>query len=247
MSFSTGVREMMFSAGDSENTNTNSLEFMENLTRMYIRDLSIRASRIAMIKGKLDDECFSFLFRNDKLRSEKIKELMDKSKKIKKTLKRGKTVKKDVLPGSTNGDILSKKETVTKVIELKKPVKVISEGIECNNGEVIYGHFDKNIPVNKLEEIQIRRYRTRVKCVLDTSEIYEIMMDNVVNVLIREVENGFGDGSLKESSVNIVHVLSKMFICDVVEYARCYQKGYGSLSPSELLKASETLKGFLYS
>ncbi len=85
MGLTKGIKDLMFSAGDYKETNQESLEFMENVAKSYISSLSSRISRIAMIKGKLDEGCFLFIFRNDKLRLEKIQEVIDSDKKFTKS------------------------------------------------------------------------------------------------------------------------------------------------------------------
>ena len=248
MSLSEGIKNIMFSAGDEENVFRSSVEFMDTLTRLYIKNLSIRMSKIADIKGVLDKECILFLFRNDYLRKKRITEIINSDKKITSFLYKGKYKPKKVESKNvSDGDILNVQSTpIPNELKRKKMEPPSSVGIFCNNGDTIYGHFDNDIPIDKLDSIQMRRYKMRISCKLDNSIIYDIVLDNVVSSLIREVENGFGNGSIPEIVIDIIHMLSKMFICDIVEHCKKHRFIDGPLTVSELKKTSEELKGFLF-
>ena len=77
------IEEMMFGFGDKWPPEEECVKLVESIVTNYIEDLTMRASQIADIRGKLDKECFMFVVRKDRRKFSRIHSLLKANEDLK--------------------------------------------------------------------------------------------------------------------------------------------------------------------
>ncbi|GAB9465889.1 Transcription initiation factor [Globisporangium polare] len=83
------IKHMMFGFGDEAEPLDETAELMEDLVVEYVHAMTKKAMDLAVVKGKLDTECFIFLIRKDPERYERIAELLRANDELRAVLNSG--------------------------------------------------------------------------------------------------------------------------------------------------------------
>ena len=76
------IEEMMFGFGDEWPCDQQAVELVDHLVQNYIRDLVLRAQKVALHTGKLDKECFVYLVRQETMKFTRIHNLLKANEEI---------------------------------------------------------------------------------------------------------------------------------------------------------------------
>ncbi|KAF1334256.1 Transcription initiation factor, partial [Globisporangium splendens] len=83
------IKHMMFGFGDESEPLSETAEVMEDMVVEYVNAMTKKAMDMAVVKGKLDTECFIFLIRKDPERYERIAELLRANDELRAVLNSG--------------------------------------------------------------------------------------------------------------------------------------------------------------